>query len=160
MKLFVIALIVFGALSAESAAGYLWTGVEEEFAEEFAEPPLPALQQVRPAVDCTPAQDKENPSDDLFSNKEEPLRLAALPVLLTGIAAAGLLSGCEVNVGPGGRRYGASTGSGPNLSPKEREKIYEEAKELYPNDKGRQCEYELRKTEYMHPRERESICYD
>ena len=139
-----IALIGFGALSAEKAAGFL-AGGEEEFAERA----LPALQQVETTADCTPA----DPSDDLLSKKEEPLHLAALPVILTGIAAAGLLSGCEVNVGSGGGGFVARP------SAQEIEEAKREAKELYPKDRRRRCEH-IAQAEGASPQEREWMCRD
>ena len=72
--------------------------------EEFAALSLPVAGESGPAADCAPAQGRQDQSEnsqkenDLFSNEEEeePVRLAALPVVFIGIGAvAGLLSGCH-----------------------------------------------------------------
>ena len=152
MKLFVIALIGFGTLS-EHAAGYL-TGREAH--EEFAEPSLPVVNGFEPTVECIPPQDREDPPEssqnqyyyevnDLFSNEEEeePLRLAALPAILTAIGATALLSGCEVN--PSGCGAGFMRKPCPGPSRQEMDRVFREADKKFPGpDSQERCLWELR----------------
>ena len=147
-----IALIGFGALSAKAPAnlaGY-----------EIQRPSLPVISESRGDY-CISAQDggrsiENSQKTDLFSHKEEEelVHLAALPVILTGIAAAGLLSGCEVNVGSGGGGFCCSRPSAQEI-----EEAKREANELYPKDRSRRCEH-IAAAEGASPQEREWMCRD